>query len=212
PDAVVTAPRAGEAEALIRRTGLQFPLIVKGSTAGSTIGLTKVHDPGGLTEAVETALAVSPVALVEECAVGVEISVPLLGNGAPRVLPTPEIVSDNELFDYQAKYTPGMSHHVYPPRSEADKVALAEQQASALYELLGCAGCGRADFIIPAVGPPVFLELNTLPGMTAMSILPDAAAQVGIGFEELCETLVRLGLAEALTRSAAMLLEAAPRG
>ncbi|MEO7994475.1 MAG: D-alanine--D-alanine ligase [bacterium] len=184
PAAILTA---------INSAGLVWPLIVKGATAGSTIGLSKITAPGELGAALDESFAVSPRVLIEECAKGTEISVCLLGNDTPELLPTPEIVHDQDLFDYATKYTQGASHHAYPPRCDPAMVAQAERWTIDLYRLIGCAGCGRGDWIITATGP-IFLELNTLPGMTALSLLPDAASQRGIAFPTVCERLVEAAL------------------
>lgn len=198
-DVVLRIADADVAATAIEAAGLAYPLIVKGSTGGSTLGLSKITGPEALTEALQQALAQSPAALIEECIEGIEITVCLLGNGTPQVLPTPQILSERALYDYTAKYTPGLSHHRFPPDCDPAWVQLAEANAVRLYETLGCAGCARVDTILTPIGVPMLLEVNTIPGMTAVSLLPDAAQRAGISFPALCDRLVQL----ALERSAA---------
>lgn len=181
----------------IATEGLPWPLIVKGNTAGSTLGLKIAHDPTELPTALETAFAVSPAVLIEERVAGVEISVCRLGQ---LRLPIPQIVSANEIFDYEAKYTPGLATHVFPPAIDPGILAIAEEQAHRLYDTIGCSGCGRVDMIITAEGIPVMLEVNTLPGMTELSLVPEAAAQIGLSFDEVCAML----LTDALARPMAL--------
>ena len=106
------------------------------------------------------------------------------------MLPTLEIVSDNPVYDYDAKYTAGKSHHIIPARiPEAAREASA-QAAGRAFTLLGCSGMARVDIIVDATGTPWLLEVNTVPGLTALSLLPDAAKAAGIEFEQLVKRLV----------------------
>jgi len=107
-----------------------------------------------------------------------------------QVLPTLEIVSDNAVYDYDAKYTAGKSHHIIPARiSEVAQRESAESARRAFIEL-GCAGMARVDIIVDADGTPWVLEVNTVPGLTELSLLPDAARAAGIAFDDLCQRLV----------------------
>jgi D-alanine-D-alanine ligase len=106
------------------------------------------------------------------------------------VLPTLEIVSENPVYDYDAKYTAGKSHHIIPARiPEAFRAAASDAAARAFAEL-GCSGMARVDIIVDASGKPWVLEVNTVPGLTELSLLPDAARAAGISFEQLCERLI----------------------
>lgn len=186
-------PDPGVALDAITSAQLSWPLIVKGNTAGSTLGLTLVEAPALLEAALHTALAVSPVALIEERVTGTEISVCRLG---PHRLPVPQIISSNELFDYEAKYTAGLAQHRFPPELAAPVLAECERQAHLLYDTLGCQGCGRVDMIVTPAGVPVLLEVNTLPGMTDLSLVPEAASHIGLSFADVCELLVREALGQ----------------
>jgi D-alanine-D-alanine ligase len=130
---------------------------------------------------------------VEEFVEGTEVTAAVFGEGrAARVLPLLEIVphSAGGFYDYEAKYTPGGSQHLTPPRLPADVLDRVTDYALRAHRTLGCRGVARSDYIVTADGTPYFLELNTLPGMTEMSLVPDAARAAGIEFSRLIETLI----------------------
>ncbi len=128
--------------------------------------------------------------VVQRFQAGTEITVGVLATPDLLVLPTLEIVSENPVYDYDAKYTPGHSHHIIPARiPEAAREASAEAAGRA-FTLLGCSGMARVDIIVDRTGIPWVLEVNTVPGLTAVSLLPDAARAAGIEFPELCRRLV----------------------
>lgn len=165
-----------------------FPLIVKPNDGGSTIGLTKVTAPDGLEEALREAANESPDILVEEYIEGREMTVALL-DGEP--LPVVEIKPANELYDYEAKYTKGKSRYVVPAEIDEKTVHELQQAAKKMYAVLGAAGLARADFILEASGTILALELNTLPGMTELSLAPMAAKHAGLSFEQLVHRILR---------------------
>jgi len=145
--------------------------------------------------ALREATKFSREAIAEEYIPGTEITIGLLGNERPRALPAIEIVSDNDFYDYEAKYTAGKSRHVIPPRVPKESVAKAERFAIAAHVGLGCRGFSRVDFIVDKEDhTPYILEINTIPGMTPLSLFPEAAKEVGIDFEDLIETLVGLAM------------------
>jgi len=121
---------------------------------------------------------------------GTEITVGVLATPDVEVLPSLEIVSDNPVYDYDAKYTEGKSHHIIPARVPEGARAAASAAAARAFSELGCAGMARVDFIVDSGGVPWVLEVNTVPGLTALSLLPDAARAAGIPFEALCQRLV----------------------
>jgi D-alanine-D-alanine ligase len=178
----------------LREQDVDVPLIVKPTQAGSSVGLTRVENSNHIERAVERALEYSPEALIEECLPGPEITVSIIGNGHPIILPTIEIVSEKGIYDYEAKYTPGMSHHIIPPDIDPEKVREAEEMAFRAYRLLGLNGCGRGEMMFDSGMRPHFLEFNTIPGFTEVSLLPDAARAAGIEFGELCERLISYAL------------------
>ncbi|HEY8464992.1 MAG TPA: D-alanine--D-alanine ligase [Bacillota bacterium] len=173
---------------------LELPLIVKPNSQGSTIGLKVVNDYQELENAVVEALRYDNEVLVEQMISGTEITVAVLGSGAAAMaLPVIEIISQKGLYDYEAKYTAGMSRHVIPAR--LDRVTYQQVQAVAVqaHQALDCRGMSRVDLII-ANGQNYILEINTIPGMTKTSLLPDAARTAGIDFPELCEKLIEFAL------------------
>jgi len=178
----------------LRDQEVDLPLIVKPSQAGSSVGLTRVLKSDDLESAVEKALRYSPEALIEECLPGPEITISIIGNGQPIILPTIEIVSEKGIYDYESKYTPGMSHHVIPPDIDPEKVREGEEMAFRAYKMMGLSGCGRAEVMFNKIMRPHLLEFNTIPGMTEISLLPDAARAAGIEFGELCERLIAYSL------------------
>ena len=172
--------------------GLGWPLIVKPANGGSTVGLTVVHDRSELGGAVELALSHDPDVLYERFLPGREFTVGVLGGEA---LAVGEIIPDHEIFDYECKYTPGMTREVFPA---AIPEALAERMrelALATHRVLKLRDFSRVDFRLDDRGEPHILEANTLPGMTATSLLPQSAGALGISFSDLCAGICRLGLA-----------------
>ncbi len=173
---------------LVSRFGL--PVVVKPVREGSTIGLTIAKDADDVASGLVLAGRYDRRVLVQRFARGTEVTIGVLATPELLVLPTLEIVSDNPVYDYDAKYTAGKSHHIIPARiPEAAQAAAAEAAARAFTEL-GCSGMARVDIIVDAGGAPWVLEVNTVPGLTELSLLPDAARAAGIAFDELCQRLV----------------------
>jgi D-alanine-D-alanine ligase len=175
-------------ERLVSKFGV--PLVVKPVREGSTIGLTIAKDADAVASGLLLAARYDRRVLVQRFAAGTEITVGVLATPDLQVLPTLEIVSENPVYDYDAKYTAGRSHHIIPARiPEAAREAAAAAAASAFTEL-GCSGMARVDMIVDAAGTPWVLEVNTVPGLTELSLLPDAARAAGVPFDELCTRLV----------------------
>jgi D-alanine-D-alanine ligase len=168
--------------------------VVKPYTEGSAIGVTIVHNPQELDAAIEKALAIDDVALVERFVEGVEVTVAVLGNDDPVALPVIEIIPRNEFYDYESKYDEGGSEHICPAHIPEEQAEACKRISITAHQALGCKGVSRSDFIIDATGTPWILETNTIPGMTETSLLPDAARAVGIEFPELCRRLIELAL------------------
>jgi D-alanine-D-alanine ligase len=118
----------------------------------------------------------------------------VLGNDDPIALPTLEIVPEHEFYDYESKYVPGMSRHIIPAGVSDEAARECQRLAIAAHVALGCAGMSRSDTIVTADGEVLLLEINTIPGMTTTSLVPDAARAAGIEFPELCDRLVTLAL------------------
>lgn len=177
-DIVVTAPGG---------TSPFLPCVVKPAVGGSTIGISIARTEDEYNVSIAEALALDPYVLVEEFIEGEEITVAVLMG---KALPVVRIVPKSGFFDFEAKYTEGMTTYEVPGVIRQDAADHATVAAVAAYEALGCKGLCRADFIVPESGDPVFLEINTIPGMTATSLSPMAAGAVGVPFDELCERLL----------------------
>ena len=161
---------------------------------GSTIGLTIAKNADDVASGLVLAGRYDRRVMVQRFAAGTEITVGVLATPQVQVLPTLEIVSENPLYDYDAKYTAGKSHHIIPARiPEPARAAAAEASAKA-FTLLGCTGMARVDIIVDRDDTPWILEVNTVPGLTELSLLPDAARAAGIEFGELCGRLVEHAL------------------
>jgi D-alanine-D-alanine ligase len=175
-------------ERLVTRFGL--PLVIKPVREGSTIGLTIAKDADAVASGLVLAGRYDRRVLVQRFATGTEVTIGVLATPELQVLPTLEIVSENPVYDYDAKYTAGKSHHIIPARiPEAHREAASEAAARAFTEL-GCSGMARVDIIVSADGTPWVLEVNTVPGLTELSLLPDAARAAGVTFDALCQRLV----------------------
>ncbi len=173
---------------------LELPVFVKPAVNGSSHGVSKVSAPEELAPALELALQSSSHAVVEEAVAGMEITVPVIGGKDPRALPVIEVVTGAEFYDIKVKYEPSELHHVIPARLPEDVIARAQELALRAHTALGCWGASRSDFIVTPDGTPVILETNTIPGMTAASLLPDSAARSGMPFSELVTHLVEWAL------------------
>lgn len=179
------------AEQVIERLGL--PLVVKPSKQGSTVGLTVVKRAEDYDAAVELAYRYDDEVMLERFIAGREVTVGIL-DGEP--LPVGEIIPRHEIFDYECKYQKGMAEEIFPADLPAESAAEAQRLALAAHDVLKLGGYSRIDFRMDADGAFWCLEANTLPGMTAASLLPKAARAAGIEFPELCDRICRLALAE----------------
>ncbi len=171
-----------------------LPLVIKAPTQGSTIGISFVRNKEEIVPALELAYRYDPVALVEQFIEGVELTASVLGNDDPVALPLIEIVSATGVYDYKAKYTSGMSEHIIPPRIPEKQQNIVKDLAVRTFKALGCRGLARVDFLIDRRDNPYILEVNTIPGMTATSLYPDAARAAGIEFPDLIDKIVKLTL------------------
>lgn len=169
--------------------GFALPLVVKPATHGSSIGLSIVDKEEYLDKSVALAFSFDERIIIEEYIMGREVTVGILDEEA---LPVIEIIPRKRFFDYEAKYQAGMTDYVVPAKLE-DKIARDIQgQALSAHKLLGCYGCSRVDMILSNDNIPFVLEVNTIPGLTATSLLPKAAKVVGIDFSQLCIKLIQL--------------------
>ncbi len=170
-------------------TALGWPVIVKPSKMGSSVGMTLVRNAEGLDAAVDLARSYDDEVLAEQFIRGRELTVGILGD-VP--LPVGEIIPKHELFDYECKYTPGMSEELFPAKLDTGLTRQLQELALTAHRALKLGGYSRIDFRLSAEGDIFCLEANTLPGMTRTSLLPQAARAAGIEFPELCERIGRL--------------------
>ena len=177
---------------LFDRIGL--PMVIKAPTQGSSIGTFIVRSREAIEKAIIEAQLFDEAVLVEKFVEGREITASILGNHKTVVLPLIEITSVNEFYDYESKYTPGMCNHIIPARINDETRLKIEEIAAKAYEAMGCRGFARVDLIIDKEGVPMVLEVNTVPGMTEMSLVPDAARAAGMDFKQLVEYIVMLAL------------------
>ena len=171
---------------------LGFPVVVKPSKQGSTVGLSVVKEASGLAAAIAEAFEFDDEVMLEKFVPGRELTVGILGGDA---LPVGEIVPKHEIYDYECKYTPGMADERFPAALTSDETADVQDAARKAFRALKLGGCARIDFRLAPDGTCYCLEANTLPGMTQTSLVPQAAAAAGLSFPELCDRIVRLALA-----------------
>ncbi|PJK00481.1 D-alanine--D-alanine ligase [Lysobacteraceae bacterium NML91-0213] len=166
---------------------LGLPVIVKPSQEGSSVGVSRVFDDAGLEDAVQLAARYPGELLVEHMVVGDELTVGILDTGdGLRALPSIRIVPKGAWYDYEAKYVSDETRYLCPGLEGDDETRIGEL-ALAAFVAAGCSGWGRVDIMRDrASGAFQLLEVNTAPGMTSHSLVPKAAGQIGIGFEDLC--------------------------
>lgn len=180
-----------DCDSIIDKLGL--PLFVKPSDGGSSFGVTKVKRPNELAEAIKMAFEVSSSVLVEECIKGREVTNGIYtANGKIVNLPVTEIVTDREFFDYEAKYL-GQSREICPAPLGDELTRRVQRTSEKIYRYLGCKGLVRMDYFIRD-NEIYFLELNTVPGMTAMSLVPAQVREAGITMKELFNSLIEESL------------------
>jgi D-alanine-D-alanine ligase len=170
-------------------TALGWPVIVKPSKQGSSVGLTLVKKAQDLDAAIKLAAQFDDEVMAEQFIPGRELTVGVLGD-VP--LPVGEIVPKHELFDYETKYTPGMSDETFPAKIETVLARQLQEYALMAHRALKLSGYSRIDFRVSPEGDIFCLEANSLPGMTRTSLLPQGAQAAGIPFPELCERIARL--------------------
>lgn len=170
---------------------LGWPVVVKPSRQGSTVGLSVVHEPALLHVSIREALRHDDEVMVEKFIPGRELTVGILGDDP---LAVGEIIPRHDLFDYECKYTPGMSEEIFPAPVPDHVAAEVRQLALLAHRAVKASGYSRVDFRLAPDGGLFCLELNTLPGLTGASLMPQSAAAMGIDFAELCERICSLAL------------------
>lgn len=167
-----------------------FPCVVKPSNEGSSVGLSLVRQPGDLAGAIALAARYDAEVMIEEFIAGRELTVGVVGESA---LPVIEIIAKHELFDYECKYTPGMADE-FPAELPPAQAGRIQDAALRAHRALKLGGYSRIDFRVDANGGIFCLEANTLPGMTANSLIPKGARAAGMSFPDLCEAICRLAM------------------
>ena len=172
---------------IIAKVGL--PCFVKANKAGSSFGVTKVYKKEAIKGALEVAFKEDNEVIIESFLDGTEVSVGVIRyKGEIKVLPITEIVSNNDFFDYKAKYL-GESHEITPARLTKEQEEKVNKVAKLVYESLQLTGFSRSEYIFKD-GEPHLLEVNTVPGLTKASLLPQQAAEAGISLSELFENAI----------------------
>ncbi|NNC49817.1 MAG: D-alanine--D-alanine ligase [Flaviramulus sp.] len=176
---------------IVAKVGL--PCFVKANKAGSSFGVTKVHKQQDLKEAINIAFKEDDEIIIESFLDGIEVSVGVITyKGKTKVLPITEIVSENDFFDYEAKYL-GKSQEITPARITKDQEKQINNVAKKIYNVLKMEGFSRSEFIFKN-GEPHLLEMNTVPGLTRESILPQQAAAAGISLRDLFDNAIQEAL------------------
>jgi len=172
------------------------PMVIKPASNGSSIGLSMIGSAKGFDQAMRLAFSFDERVLIEEYLQGREMTVGILDDAA---LPVIEIISKHQLFDYEAKYHVGLTDYIVPAQIDAVLSRKIQDAALAAHRALGCTGYSRADLILKD-NIPFVLEVNTIPGFTATSLLPKAAKEAGIEFAELCLKLLNLAYEKTETK------------
>ncbi len=181
----------GDPDARETAMDLGFPCVIKPCSNGSSIGVTIVRNEAALDAALQLAFSMEDDVLVERCIVGRELSCGVLDG---KALPLIELIPSDEFYDYACKYQAGMTREITPAPLDETTTAAMQRCAEKAFAVLGLSVYGRADFMLDAENKLYCLELNTLPGMTPLSLLPQEAAADGIPFAELCERIIRLSM------------------
>jgi len=189
PYEIVYAGGAGNIQTIIDQ--LKYPVVIKPHAEGSSVGVSLVFKREDVAPAVALAFKYGSEILIEKFIVGKEVQVGILGD---RALGAIEIVPKRQFYDYAAKYEPGMSDHFFPARIPEATYARTLEAGIAAHRALGCRCYSRVDFIVAENDIPYILEVNTLPGMTATSLLPEIAKGVGITFPDLVEEILSLAI------------------
>ena len=162
-------------------------MVVKPVSEGSSVGVSIVSEEKGLKDAFDLAFKYGNEIIIEKYIKGREIQVGILGE---RALGAIEIIPKRQFYDYEAKYTPNMSEHIFPARLPEQVYNEVLELGLKAHRVLGCKGYSRVDLIIDSDNRPFLLEVNTLPGMTNVSLLPEIAKGVGIDFNRLVEMIL----------------------
>ena len=177
-----------ETDEIISRLGL--PVFVKPNEGGSSFGITKVKDASQMQPAVEKSLAESDEVIIERFVAGTEVTCGCYQTKSKQVVfPVTEVVSENEFFDFNAKYN-GQVQEITPARIPDELTAVVQRETLRIYDLINAKGIIRIDYIIPADNQPVLLEINTNPGMTATSFIPQQIKAAGLDIKDVMSDII----------------------
>lgn len=169
-----------------------LPVVIKPASQGSSIGVEIVKEEKQLDEALANAFKYSRDILVEEFIGGKELTVSMMQkDGEVVALPVIHIAPHSGMYDYHSKYTKGATEYICPADLDEETTKKVQEISKQAYEVLGCSGVARADVMLDEEGNGYVLEINTVPGMTATSLVPKAAAAAGISFPELCNIILQ---------------------
>ncbi|MBR5908646.1 MAG: D-alanine--D-alanine ligase [Schwartzia sp.] len=176
---------------------MPVPMVVKPTAQGSSVGVVIVQDASELPDALDEAFAYGDEILVEEFIDGPELTAAVWGTPETcDALPVIEITTESGRYDYESKYTVGASHHIIPARISAEAMTRVRETAEQTFRVFGCQGVARIDMMLSTEDIPYVIDINTMPGMTETSLVPDAARAAGISFEEFCERLLEMTVKE----------------
>lgn len=171
---------------------LGLPLFVKPNASGSSFGVTRVTKAEELHKAIELAFTESDEILIEECITGREMGCGvMIAGGKEYIFPITEIIAKNAFFDYEAKYTTGMSEEITPANITEEVKRELNRMTLEAYRTCRCSGVVRVDFIVTEEGKPYFIELNSIPGMSGGSIVPKQAREMGMSLGELYDIIIQ---------------------
>lgn len=169
-----------------------LPVVIKPASQGSSIGVEIVKEEAQLDEALASAFKYSRDILAEEFIAGKELTVAMMQkDGEVVALPVIHIAPHSGTYDYHSKYTKGATEYICPADLDEETTKKVQEIAKHAYRVLGCSGVARADVMLDEAGNGYVLEINTVPGMTATSLVPKAAAAVGMSFPELCDIILQ---------------------
>lgn len=169
-----------------------LPVVVKAASQGSSIGVEIVEKTDELEAALENSFKYDDVILIEEFIKGRELSIPVYGNDEKKTLPIIEITTNSGRYDYKSKYTKGESYHIIPAPLDDDVTARVRKLCIDACTAADCKGMVRVDVMLGEDNVPYALEINTIPGMTETSLVPDSAQSAGIDFGTLCEMILQM--------------------
>ena len=173
--------------------GFSLPVVVKAASQGSSIGVYIVETKEALADALKEAFSYNDEVLIEEFIRGKELTVAVWGNEEKKeAFPIIEITTASGRYDYESKYTKGASTHIIPARVSDEKTKEIQALAIKTFTACGCKGVARVDMMLSEDGTPYVIEVNSVPGMTELSLVPDAGRAMGVEFPELCERILEM--------------------